>query len=80
MNMMQLITDKLQKLLNDVEHKIDGLFIKIDIQKKEITSLQLKNIELKETYIKTLNKIEEYVRQLEQIKNEHINNKYNIKQ
>ena len=77
---MQFVNDKPDILINDIKNKIDELLLKIEKQQEEIVNLKLKNTELKETYIKTLNKIEEYVRQLEQIKHEHINNQYNIKQ
>ncbi len=60
--------ESLQKLMQLVDQKIDTMLIKFEQQQEEINELRNKNKELKAQYTQTLEQIEQYILELEQIK------------
>ena len=65
-------TIKLEELMQSIDQRVDMLLIKLDEQKKEIDYL-------KSDYKITMEQIERYVAELEQIRNHYVNSNNNTK-
>jgi hypothetical protein len=68
---------KIKTLIETINSTINSMLVKMEKQAEEIKILREENKELNEIYKQTITKIEEYVKELEQIKHEHINNNNN---
>lgn len=78
---MTIITNELlQTLTERVDQAVDAMMDKINSQRTEIDNLKIENSELKALYAKTLEQINEYIAELEKIKNHYVNSNNNIKQ
>lgn len=65
-----------QQLIDTIHHigdKIDRLVAKSAKQEKQIADLTLQNAELKKGNQVTLDQIQEYIQELEQIRNHYVN-------
>jgi len=58
----------LKKLMEEVEHRLHGVLSTLATKQSEIQKLQNENKELKDNYIKMLDRINIYINELEEIK------------
>jgi FtsZ-binding cell division protein ZapB len=64
-------------LVKILERKIDDLLLSLERQRIQIETLKERNSKLEEFYSDTVQQIEEYIRELEQIRKQHADCKYN---
>lgn len=76
---MKITSKSIIQQIIDIESVIENMMHKIEFQQKEINLLKVENKSLKENYTKTLQEIQEYIKQLEQIKNHYVNSYHNAK-
>lgn len=77
---MKITQDLLFDLTKSVDEAVDSLIFKINKQEQELIQLKDQNKLLKSNYAQLLLEIEEYVTQLEQIKNNYVDSNHNNKQ
>ncbi|WP_253308215.1 MULTISPECIES: hypothetical protein [unclassified Rickettsia] len=65
---MTVENEQLQRLMQEVDHKIDKLLLLIANQQNEISRLQSENKQLTDNYSKILTQITVYIEELEEIK------------
>lgn len=76
---MKITSESIITQIVNIERIIDNLLDKHKFQENEISLLKIENKRLRENYAKTLEEIQEYVKQLEQIKSHYVNSNNNIK-
>ncbi|MCC8368906.1 MAG: hypothetical protein LN573_02340 [Rickettsia endosymbiont of Oxypoda opaca] len=65
---MTIKNEELQRLMQEVDHKIDELLLLIANQQNEISRLRSENKQLTDNYSKILTQITVYIEELEEIK------------
>lgn len=65
---MTIKNEELQRLMQEVDHKIDKLLLLIANQQNEISRLRSENKQLMDNYSKILTQITVYIEELEEIK------------
>lgn len=76
---MNVNYESLQLLMQHIDHKIDQLLKRLASQQEEIRLLQNRNQQLEDYCQQTVDSIEKYIAELEQIRSYYDNSHHNIK-
>ena len=76
---MKISYETLQELMNNIDHRIDSLLLKIAQQQEEINRLESRNRQLEQYYQQTASEIASYIAELNKIRNDYVDSNHNNK-